>query len=472
MLRRNMPIVKSLHLVFDLGLIFISFRLALLIRGGLAASGILVPLSMDRPYGLLLFILPIWGFFLFLRRECHEYRGKPFREILRNTGVVILQCFALLLACLFFTKRLDQSRALILIFLLVNFALLLSFRGFISHLLGYLRKRGYNFKNILIIGTGAPARELIRDVKENPEWGFRISGLLDWADGLKGKYIEGFRVTGNLRDLPTILKNDQVDYAVFAVCRRFLNRIEESLLTCEEMGVPSCLLADFFPLRFSRKKMGEFQKKPAIVFSSAPDSSSLLLLKHLSDKLFTLTGIVLLSPLMLFLSSLVKLTSKGPVLFKQKRCGLNGRKFTMLKFRTMVENADHMKDVLAHKNEMDGSAFKITDDPRLTRVGHVLRKLSLDELPQLFNVLRGEMALVGPRPPLPAEVSQYDPWQRRKLSMKPGLTCLWQVNGRNNVNFEKWMKMDLEYIDNWSLWLDTKILLKTIPAVVLGTGAK
>ena len=187
MLRRNMPIVKGLHLVFDLGLIFISFRLALLIRGGLAASGILVPLSMDRPYGLLLFILPIWGFFLFLRRECHEYRGKPFREILRNTGVVILQCFALLLACLFFTKRLDQSRALILIFLLVNFALLLSFRGFISHLLGYLRKRGYNFKNILIIGTGAPARELIRDVKENPEWGFRISGLLDWADGLKGK---------------------------------------------------------------------------------------------------------------------------------------------------------------------------------------------------------------------------------------------------------------------------------------------
>jgi lipopolysaccharide/colanic/teichoic acid biosynthesis glycosyltransferase len=175
---------------------------------------------------------------------------------------------------------------------------------------------------------------------------------------------------------------------------------------------------------------------------------------------------------MLGISLLIKLTSKDSILFKQKRCGLNGRKFIMFKFRTMVENADGIKDLLREKNEMDGPAFKITNDPRLTKVGSFLRKFSLDELPQLFNVLKGEMALVGPRPPLPREVSQYDPWQRRKLSMKPGLTCLWQTNGRNNINFEKWMKMDLEYIDNWSFWLDTKILFKTIPAVILGTGAK
>jgi exopolysaccharide biosynthesis polyprenyl glycosylphosphotransferase len=472
MLRRNLPIIRGLHLVFDLGLTSLSLHLALLLRESLAKTAPFDPLNMDKPYALLFFILPIWAFFIFQKRECYEYRGKPFQEMLKNTGVVILKGFALLLAILFFTKTLDQSRALVLIFLLVNFVLLLSFRGFVSRLLGYLRKRGYNFKNILIIGTGSLARNLIRDVKDNPEWGYRISGLLDWDHSLKGKYVEGFRVTGSLDDLPTILKNDHVDYAVFAVCRRFLNRVEESLLTCEEMGVPTCLLADFFPLRFSKRKVGEFQKKPAILFSTAPDSSASLLLKHISDRLFTLLGIILLSPLMLSLSFLVKLTSKGPVLFKQKRCGLNGRKFTMLKFRTMVENADRMKDLLADKNEMDGPAFKITDDPRLTRVGHVLRKLSLDELPQLFNVLRGEMSLVGPRPPLPREVSQYDPWQRRRLSMKPGLTCLWQVNGRNNVNFEKWMKMDLEYIDNWSLWLDTKILVKTIPAVVLGTGAK
>jgi exopolysaccharide biosynthesis polyprenyl glycosylphosphotransferase len=386
--------------------------------------------------------------------------------------VVLLKSFALLMGFLFFTKSLDQSRTLILIFLLTNFLFLLSFRELVSLLLSYFRKRGYNLKNILIIGTGSPAKEFIDEVKDNPEWGIRISGLLDWEDGLIGKSIHGFPVIGNLRDLPLILKNDHVDYVVFAVCKRFLNLIEDSLLTCEEMGIPTCVLADFFPLRFSRKRVGEFQKKPAIVFSTAPDSGPCLLLKTALDRLFTFLGIILLSPILLSLSLVVKFTSKGPVFFKQERCGLNGRRFTMYKFRTMVENADQIKDLLKEKNEMDGPVFKITDDPRLTKVGRLLRKFSLDELPQLFNVLRGDMSLVGPRPPLQKEVSQYDLWQRRKLSMKPGLTCLWQVNGRNNINFEKWMRMDLEYIDNWSLWLDTKILFKTIPAVILGTGAK
>ncbi len=254
--------------------------------------------------------------FLFLKHECHEYRGKPFQEMLKNTGVVILKGFALLLAVLFFTRTLNQSKALVLIFPSVNFFLLLSFRGFVSQLLGYLRKRGYNFKNILIIGTGSLARDLIRDVKDNPEWGYRISGLLDWDDSLKGKYVEGFRATGKLKDLSTILKNDHVDCAVFAVCRRFLNLVEGSLLICEEMGVPTCLLADFFPLRFSRKKAGKFQKKPAILVSTAPDWSASLFLKRISDRLFTLMGIIVLSPLMLSLSFLVKLTFKGPVLFR------------------------------------------------------------------------------------------------------------------------------------------------------------
>jgi len=472
MLKQSLNSFKRLHLLADLGLTFVSFHLAILIRQSLGNLAWFAPFSGEALYRLLFFILPIWAFFLFFKKECYEYRGKPFREIFLNTAVVVLKSFALLLAFLFFTKLLDQSRTLVLIFLLLNFVLLLSFRKFISQFLSYLRKRGYNYKNILIVGTGSPAKDFIREVKKNPEWGFRISGLLDWEDSLRGKKIFGFPVIGNLKDLPHILKNDHVDYVVFAVCKRFLNLIEDSLLLCEEMGVPACVLADFFPLRFSRKRIGEFQNKPAIVFSTAPDSDGLLFLKSISDRLFTLVGIILLSPLMLSLSLLIKLTSKGPILFRQERCGLNGKKFIMFKFRTMVENADEMKDLLLEKNEMDGPAFKMADDPRLTKVGKCLRKLSLDEFPQLLNVLRGDMSLVGPRPPLAKEVSQYDHWQRRKLSMKPGLTCLWQVNGRNNINFEKWMKMDLEYIDNWSLWLDTKILFKTIPAVILGAGAK
>jgi len=472
MLKQNLNLFKRLHLVADLGLTFVSFHLAILTRQKLGDIGFFGHLNGEEPYRILFFILPIWAFSLFFKKECYEYRGKPFREIVKNTGVVILKSFTLLLAFLFLTKSLDQSRISISLFILLNFSVLVSFRKLISRLLSYLRKKGYNSKNILIVGTGAPAKEFIQEVKKHPEWGFGITGLLDWEENLKGKAIQDFPVIGDLQDLPHILKNNHVDYVVFAVCKRFLNLIEDSLLTCEEMGVPTCVLADFFPLRFSRKKLGEFQKRPAMVFSTAPDSGTCLVLKSMTDKLVSLLGIVLLSPLILVLSLFVKFTSKGPILFRQERCGLNRRKFTMLKFRTMVENADQMKDLLAEKNEMDGPVFKMTDDPRLTKVGAVLRKFSLDELPQLFNVLRGEMSLVGPRPPLPKEVSQYDLWQRRRLSMKPGLTCLWQINGRNNIDFEKWMKMDLEYIDNWSLWLDTKILFKTIPAVILGTGAK
>jgi exopolysaccharide biosynthesis polyprenyl glycosylphosphotransferase len=472
MLRRNLNHFRRLHLVADLGWTFISFCLAVIIQQNLGGSSLLGFLNQEESYKLLLLILPIWAFCLYLKRECYEYRGKPFRSIIKSTGAVFLKSSALLIALLFLTKTLDQSRSVVLLFLMLDFLLLLSFRIFISGFLNYIRKRGYNYKNILIIGTGSPAKDFLSEVKNNPHWGFRITGILDWEEGLIGKKILTSPVIGNLKDLPLILKNDQVDYVVFAVCKRFLNLIEESLLLCEDMGVPTCVLADFFPLRFSRRKIGEFQSKPAIVFSTAPDSGISLLVKSLSDRLFALVGIIALSPLMFFLSLLIKLASKGPILFKQERCGLNGKKFKMLKFNTMVENAEEMKRLLLEKNEMDGPVFKMTADPRLTKVGGLLRKFSLDELPQLFNVFKGEMSLVGPRPPLPKEVAQYDHWQRRKLSMKPGLTCLWQIKGRNNINFEKWMRMDLQYIDNWSLWLDTKILFKTIPAVILGVGAK
>jgi exopolysaccharide biosynthesis polyprenyl glycosylphosphotransferase len=472
MLRRELIVFKRLHFILDLGLTTLAFYLATLF--GKSSSGWLDLSPLDRPdlYKFLFFILPIWAFFLFLKRECYTYRGKPFKEIFKNTGAVVLKSFGVLLALLFVTKSLDQSREVLLLFVLLDFLFLLSTRKTVSSFLSHLRRQGYNYRNILIVGTGSLARDFVEGVKKHPEYGYKILGFLDWDPNLKGNLVKGFPVIGTLSDLPALLKNKHVDYVVYGVGRGFLNLVQDSLLVCEEMGVPTCLLADFFPLRFSKKRMGEFQNKPAILFSTTPDGGTTWYLKGIVDRISALLGIVLISPLLLGITFLIKLTSQGSILFKQQRCGLNGRKFTMLKFRTMVENAEELKGSLLEKNEMDGPAFKITEDPRLTHVGKILRKFSLDELPQLFNVLKGEMSLVGPRPPLPDEVSQYDLWHRRRLSMKPGLTCLWQVNGRNNVNFEKWMKMDLEYIDNWSLWLDTKILFKTIPAVILGTGAK
>ncbi len=472
MLRQNLTAFKRLHFLSDLGLTTVSFYLALFFRENLSRWLNLNLLDGRDLHKLVFFIVPIWASFLFFQKECYEYRGKPFKEICKNTGTVVLKSLGVLLVVLFLTKSLDQSRGVLLLFVFLSFFFLLSIRKIVSGFLSHLRRRGYNLQNILIIGTGSLARDFIKEVKNHQEWGYKVLGLLDWEEKLKGSQIEDFPVIGTLQNLPFLLKNMHVDYVIYGVARRFLSTVEESLLVCEEMGVPSCLLADFFPLRFSKKRMGEFQNKPAILFSTAPDGETTLHLKGVVDRILALFGIVLISPLLLSIAILVKLTSKGPVLFKQQRCGLNGRKFIMLKFRTMAENAEELKASLREKNEMDGPAFKMEHDPRLTKVGKVLRKFSLDELPQLFNVLCGHMSMVGPRPPLPKEVSQYDLWQRRKLSMKPGLTCLWQVNGRNNINFEKWMKMDLEYIDNWSLWLDTKILFKTIPAVLLGIGAK
>jgi exopolysaccharide biosynthesis polyprenyl glycosylphosphotransferase len=243
---------------------------------------------------------------------------------------------------------------------------------------------------------------------------------------------------------------------------------------CEREGVEVWLLADFFKTQVSRTSLDEFMGRPTLVFRSAPEASWQRVAKDFIDVLGALALVVLLLPVMALIALLIRLTSRGPILFRQQRSGLHGRPFNMLKFRTMVTNAEQLKQELAALNEMSGPVFKVTNDPRVTKVGRWLRRWSFDELPQLFNVLRGEMSLVGPRPLPVAEVERFDdPADRRRLSVKPGLTCLWQVGGRNDVrSFKDWVRLDLEYIDHWSLWLDLKILLRTIPAVLRGTGAR
>jgi exopolysaccharide biosynthesis polyprenyl glycosylphosphotransferase len=217
--------------------------------------------------------------------------------------------------------------------------------------------------------------------------------------------------------------------------------------------------------------LDRFGATPLLTFSAAPDDEIRLLLKRAIDMVIAAAGLVVLSPFMLMIAALIRLSSPGPAIFRQERCGLNGRRFEFYKFRSMCKNAEDMKDRLAHLNARDGVVFKIPDDPRLTPLGRYLRKFSIDEWPQLWNVLRGDMSLVGPRPAIPSEVDQYERWQRRRLRMRPGLTCLWALSGRDNVDFETWMKLDMQYIDNWSLALDWKIMLRTIPRVLTGRGA-
>jgi exopolysaccharide biosynthesis polyprenyl glycosylphosphotransferase len=245
------------------------------------------------------------------------------------------------------------------------------------------------------------------------------------------------------------------------------------MLSCEVAGVKVSVAMNYFNLKLSRIRQVEMGGFPLLTFESGPSFFWPLVCKRFMDILISLILLILLSPLMVVTALTVKLTSRGPVFFRQERCSLNRRKFTLYKFRTMDFDAESKRRKLVRKNEMKGPAFKITNDPRVNTVGRFLRKTSIDELPQLWNVLVGDMSLVGPRPPIPAEVAKYEPWHRRRLSMRPGITCLWQIGGRNRINdFNEWARLDLEYIDRWSLWLDIVILLKTVPVVLMGTGAR
>jgi exopolysaccharide biosynthesis polyprenyl glycosylphosphotransferase len=272
-----------------------------------------------------------------------------------------------------------------------------------------------------------------------------------------------------------LLLHEHAANAVLVAPRHILfGQIEKIVQVCELEGVEVWMHADFFQTRLSQTSVDELAGHPVLVFRTGPEQTWQSLAKGVIDFFGSIALLLAASPLFLFAAIAVKVSSPGPILFRQRRAGLNGHPFMMLKFRTMVTNAEQLKQELAALNEMSGPVFKVTNDPRVTRVGRFLRKWSIDELPQLWNVFRGEMSLVGPRPLPVDEVARFDDFaHRRRLSVKPGLTCLWQVSGRNNVSdFKEWVRLDLEYIDNWSLWLDIRILLRTIPAVFSGAGAK
>jgi exopolysaccharide biosynthesis polyprenyl glycosylphosphotransferase len=280
--------------------------------------------------------------------------------------------------------------------------------------------------------------------------------------------------TQPIADFVTAMHKHSVNRVIFAGGHSHLHRLQEAIAACEIEGVEAWLAADFIRTSIARADFDVFGNRPMLVFRTTPDLSWALSIKGLLDRVGALIGLLLTSWLFVFIAIGIKLTSPGSIFFRQSRAGKNGRPFTMYKFRSMESDAEMRQAELAAYNQMDGPVFKIDKDPRVTKFGKFLRRTSLDELPQLFNVLKGEMSLVGPRPLPIYEVEQFaSTAQRRRLSMKPGLTCLWQIGGRNRIrNFDDWVQLDLRYIDNWSLLLDFEILLKTIPVVILGFGAR
>ncbi len=278
----------------------------------------------------------------------------------------------------------------------------------------------------------------------------------------------------SIQTLVELLHEHSVNGVIISSKHSYFEQVEAAIRACELEGVEAWLVADFFKTQISRPVFDDFHGRPVLVFRTTPEASWQVLLKHVLDFAGALASLMLLALPFALVALAIKLSSPGPVLFRQKRAGLNGQPFTMYKFRTMVTNAEQLKQEMAALNEMSGPVFKVTNDPRVTPIGRWLRRFSVDELPQLLNVLRGEMSLVGPRPLPVDEVKQFsDMAHRRRLSVKPGITCLWQISGRNNVSdFREWVRLDLEYIDNWSFWLDLKILWQTIPAVLSGAGAR
>ena len=332
-----------------------------------------------------------------------------------------------------------------------------------------LRRSGHNYRNVLVVGSGPRALE-VRSVLENhPEWGLRIVGFLDESDSPLVCGIEAEEIH-KLVDLPHLLKDEVIDEVIVACPRSMLPTLAPVVSVCAAAGVPITLLSDVFGDFLPAPRVTSFGALAALNFAPVHHSRSQLVVKRAFDAVVAAILLVLASPVIAIAALAVKRSSPGPVFFRQVRCGLHGRRFEMLKLRTMVADAEARRAEILELNEMDGPVFKVKNDPRITPVGRILRRWSIDELPQLWNVLVGDMSLVGPRPPIPSEVVQYETSDRRRLSMRPGLTCIWQVEGRNSIGFDQWVKLDLLYIDTWSILLDLKILLKTIPAVLRGSG--
>jgi len=462
------------RLAYDLLISTVALLLAFPVAGVL--SGDAAPsLAIRQQLGLLVLIGPIWALALrvcgndILMRTKSRWQqlGVVFRAVTLGVG--------LLAAFLYVTQLVAVPRTVLFAFYLLNLVLAGAARLGVYEYLRVVRSQGRDSKRLLIVGTARRAGRLVQLLEAHPEWGMQVAALVakDAADGdLVGHVVHGHRVLGTPDDLLAILRCEVVDEVIFAVPEIEMDTVEASLKVCRMMGVQARLMLDFFAPEETRMTVERLDSIPLLTFSSTPENTVGLAVKGLFDFALAAVLAVVLSPLLAAIAVAVRLSSPGPILFRQKRCGLNGREFTIYKFRTMVDGADEAWAVLAsQQNDQDGPVFKLTNDPRVTRVGAFLRKTSLDELPQLLNILRGEMSIVGPRPELKCVLDKFEDWQLRRLSVKPGVTGLWQVSGRCETSFLERIRLDLEYIDRWSLALDLKILAMTIPAVLIGRGA-
>ncbi len=465
--------------IFNLGMVIAAFAIATLLQAdhqhGLTLAEFLsmrVKLINLVNFTLLLFV---WHWALSLCNLNGSQRLASKRSMIADAARAITIAALALAAAMTLLHISMVTSQFVIIFWLSGIILLAGGRVLVRMCLEFVRLRGRNLRYILILGTNRRAIEFARLLQDKPEWGYSLLGFVDdgWHNGNDPQI--GYPICSSFDDLSEFLRHNAVDeVANYLPLRSFYEHSSQVVALCEHHGIFMRFDPAIFDLKIARTHAQDIDGNGNVHITA---HSSLAegwptMVKRVVDVVVSSVMLFLLSPLLLTAAVLIKLTSKGPVLFAQQRVGLNRRRFPIYKFRTMVTNAEQLLPTLEELNEAAGPVFKIKNDPRITPLGKLLRRSSIDELPQLFNVLIGDMSLVGPRPlPIRDYEGFNEDWQRRRFSVRPGITCLWQVNGRSNISFDHWMRLDLQYLDEWSLWLDAKILAQTIPAVMKGSGA-
>lgn len=465
MLKEREPILEKFNIVFQVVLTLGCFYGAKWIT-----HEFFVPVNnTSGQYTIISFIIvPLWLLILDQLNLGRIGRLKMYSVLFVEYLTAIIVGNVLLYTAIVILDLDSVSRLVLAVFALTNLIVLYAYKFILSATMKFLRRKGMNSRQILIIAD-KDSNYFIDRLIETKDWGYIIWAIMSDDQYIKAKYDRHYTVLPYERDLSAIIDEKAIDEVFY--CKSFFdqNEIQKFIYSCAEVGVVFRMQSQLLSCVKMQSTLSFLNQMPFLTFRNTPDNYLALKVKTFLDYTISLFVIIILSPVMLFIAFLIKLDG-GPVFFLQKRMGLNGRRFVCFKFRTMVVNAEKMQESLMSKNEQEGPVFKIKNDPRVTGIGRFLRKTSLDELPQFINVLKGNMSVVGPRPPIPSEVKQYQRWQNRRLSMKPGITCIWQVSGRNSVPFDQWMKMDMQYIDTWSLKLDLLILLKTIKVVFTGDG--
>nr|MBL7065430.1 undecaprenyl-phosphate glucose phosphotransferase [Anaerolineae bacterium] len=427
------------------------------------------PLSAYASFGFLFTVLMLLAFQM--DRVYQHQRGQPWLDQVYRVINATAKSVVVMLAITFAIQPRQYSRLLLIEAGIIAIILLAVSRMVQNMILGWLRSRGIGMVRLIIVGAGEVGRTVMRTIVARPELGYQIVGFVD-DNPQKGQTDIGrFKALGPVNNLAQMIEKEAVDEVIVTLPWMYHRKIMAIVRECERRQVSAHIVPDLFQMSLSHVDVDDLGGVPLISVREVGFGQGALLVKRGMDIFGALVGLTLGAPLLALIALVTRINSPGPIVFRQTRVGAGGKTFECYKFRSMYEGAEAELEQLRELNEADGPLFKIRDDPRLTRMGRFLRHTSLDELPQLWNVLRGEMSLVGPRPPLPVEVSRYMEWHNKRLEVRPGMTGLWQVSGRSLLSFDDGVLLDIYYIENWSLWLDFKILLRTIPEVLFGDGA-